>query len=119
MAQPSMPLGAWDGWVLYTAESGHKYHWNHLTHESRWAVDEASSRNNNAEVRIQPLAASREYVAHEYEYIYGKHNTAARLDTMRFSVTRAMFRPAYACPSVIPMIIIVMSRTRIAACAAR
>lgn len=29
----------WDGWVMYTSEDGYRYHWNHLTHESRWASD--------------------------------------------------------------------------------
>lgn len=37
MKQASNAFGASDGWVLYTSEDGHKYHWNHLTHESRWA----------------------------------------------------------------------------------
>lgn len=40
MAHPGASLGGWDGWVLYTSEDGHKYHWNHLTHESRWAAVE-------------------------------------------------------------------------------
>lgn len=40
---------AWAGWVLYEAENGHKYHYNHLTHESRWAVEECAE-DHRAEV---------------------------------------------------------------------
>ena len=43
---------SWDGWVLYTAANGHKYHYNHLTHESRWAVDQRDE-DNKAEVCMQ------------------------------------------------------------------
>lgn len=41
---------SWDGWVLYTAENGHKYHYNHLTHESRWAADQGAE-DHRAEVQ--------------------------------------------------------------------
>lgn len=40
---------SWDGWVLYTASNGHKYHYNHLTHESRWALDQRAE-DHKAEV---------------------------------------------------------------------
>lgn len=52
----------WDGWVLYTAENGHKYHYNHLTHESRWAVDH-HIEDQRAEVRLDPnvVALTRRY----------------------------------------------------------
>lgn len=53
-SQPSMANAAfsagWNGWVLYTSEEGYKYHWNHLTHESRWATDEAYTQDREAEV---------------------------------------------------------------------
>lgn len=51
MTQVDGAFGGWDGWVLYTSEDGHKYHWNHLTHESRWAVGEAAE-DHLAEVLI-------------------------------------------------------------------
>lgn len=51
MVQASDAFGAWDGWVLYTSEDGHKYHWNHLTHESRWAVEQ-HAEDRHAEVSI-------------------------------------------------------------------
>lgn len=51
MVQGSDAFGAWDGWVLYTSEDGHKYHWNHLTHESRWAVEQRADDRHHAEVR--------------------------------------------------------------------
>lgn len=43
----------WDGWVLYTSEEGYKYHWNHLTHESRWATEEVPTQNRSVELCLR------------------------------------------------------------------
>ncbi|CAM9175982.1 unnamed protein product [Pylaiella littoralis] len=66
----------WDGWVLYTAGNGHKYHFNHLTHESRWALD--SAEDQHAEEHFQQHLRHRGSAIDPEE----EQNRADRLDAV-------------------------------------